>query len=298
LQACLALLEPENFSGRLRGSIRAYFKGEAMRKIRVLVAATLAVGLALLPAAAQESVAENEAQAEKDAQAANANNPLANMIAFNIQNYYFAELYGTDETANTAWLRYAQPFGKVLMRASLPISTVPVGGGQDSVSGLGDFNVFFAYLLSDPSSPKQFGIGPLLAAPTATDDVLGSDVWQAGAAAVYFNATSSVVQWGGLVTYQTDFAGDGGDTSLAVMQPFLFIQLGKGTYVGTAPLWVFNIEDSTYNVPLGIRLGKAVKSGHTVFNMFIEPQFTILHKGVGQPALQIFTGLNMQFLPK
>ena len=55
----------------------------------------------------------------------------------------------------------------------------------------------------------------------------------------------------------------------------------------------FNIQDSTYNVPLGIRLGKVVKSGRTVFNMFIEPQFTILHKGVGQPEFQIFTALNM-----
>jgi hypothetical protein len=68
--------------------------------------------------------------------------------------------------------------------------------------------------------------------------------------------------------------------------------------MGTAPLWVFDIEHSTYNVPLGIRLGKVVKAGNTVFNMFIEPQFTILHKGVGQPSVQIFTGLNMQFLSK
>jgi hypothetical protein len=200
-----------------------------MIKTRVLFAAILLIGLAVMPANAQESAAEPETQAEKDAEAANANNPLADMVAFNIQNYYFAELYGTDESSNTAWLRYVQPFGKWLMRASLPISTVPVGGGQDPVSGLGDFNVFLAYILSDPSSPKQFGIGPLLAAPTATDDLLGADVWQAGAAAVYFNASSPVVQWGGLVTYQTDFAGDGGDTSVAVMQPFLFIQLGKGT---------------------------------------------------------------------
>jgi len=65
-----------------------------------------------------------------------------------------------------------------------------------------------------------------------------------------------------------------------------------------ANMIAFNIEDSTFNVPLGIRLGKVVKSGRTVFNMFIEPQFTILHKGVGQPEVQIFTALNMQFLPK
>ena len=233
---------------------------------------------------------------EVDNAAANANNPLANMVAFNIQNYYMTDLYGTDESANTAWLRYAQPVGKWLFRASLPISTVPVPGQADSTSGLGDFNIFAAYLLSDPASPEQFGVGPLLAAPTATDDVLGADVWQAGAAAVYFNAVSPVVQWGGLVTYQQDVAGDGDDTSLAVLQPFLFLQLGKGTYLRSAPLWVFDLEKNTYHVPLGFGIGKVVKKDTTVFNMFIEPQFTILHDGVGQPEFQIFAALNLQFM--
>ena len=262
-------------------------------KPRPMIAGFLILVLvaAVLPAAA-----EDDSDAAKAA--AQANNPLANMVAFNIQNYYYSELYGTDDTANTAWLRYAQPFGKWLMRASLPISTVPTGAGADPVSGLGDFNVFLAYLLSDPSSPKQFGVGPLLAAPTATEDALGSDTWQVGAAGVYFNASSPVYQWGGLVTYQTDVAGDGDDVSLAVLQPFFFVQLGKGTYLRMAPLWIFNLEDDSYSVPLGFGIGKVVKAGHTVFNIFIEPQFTVLHDGVGQPEMQIFAGLNMQFLPK
>jgi len=250
---------------------------------------------------ARPGFAEGEDSAASAAAAkamANANNPLANMVAFNIQNYYYAELYGTSESSNTAWLRYAQPFGRWLMRASLPISTVPVAGSQDPVSGLGDFNIFLAYLLSDPSSPKQYGIGPLLAAPTATDDAIGSDVWQAGAAAVYFNAESLVMQWGALLTYQTSFAGDGGDTSLAVLQPFAMFQLGKGTYLRTAPLWVFNLEDNSYSVPFGLGIGQVVKKNKTVFNMFIEPQWTILHDGVGQPEFTVFVGLNMQFLPK
>ena len=262
-----------------------------MNVLHDLVGVLCIVALCALPAGAQEPDAEAAALA-------NANNPLANMVAFNIQNYYYASLYGTDETSNTAWLRYAQPFGRWLMRASLPLSTVPAGGGRDPVSGIGDFNVFFAYLLSDPTSPTQFGVGPLLAAPTATDDALGADVWQVGAAAVYFDASSKVVQWGGLVTYQTNFTGDGDDTGLAVLQPFLMIQLGKGTYLRSAPLWVFDLEKSTYNMPLGLGIGKVVKNGRTVFNMFIEPQFTILHDGLGQPELQIFAGINMQFLPK
>ena len=35
--------------------------------------------------------------------------------------------------------------------------------------------------------------------------------------------------------------------------------------------------------------------GKTVFNIFLEPQFTILHSGTGQPAFQLYTALNMQF---
>ena len=93
-------------------------------------------------------------------------------------------------------------------------------------------------------------------------------------------------------------AGEGDDTSLAVLQPFFFVQLGKGTYLRMAPLWVFDLENESYNVPLGFGIGKVVKPGQTVFNIFIEPQFTVLHDGIGQPELQIFAGLNMQFLPK
>jgi hypothetical protein len=42
--------------------------------------------------------------------AAQANNPLANMTAFNLQNYYIGRLTETDDDANQFWLRYAQPF--------------------------------------------------------------------------------------------------------------------------------------------------------------------------------------------
>jgi len=44
---------------------------------------------------------------------------------------------------------------------------------------------------------------------------------------------------------------------------------------------------------LGIE--KVFKSGDTVFNVFAEPQFTILHKGNGQPQFQLLVGFNMQF---
>ncbi|HEY9114890.1 MAG TPA: hypothetical protein VIN10_09315, partial [Bacteroidales bacterium] len=55
------------------------------------------------------------AQEHNDAQSdAQANNPLANMTAFNIQNYYTSKLTSApaDAYMNTGWLRFAKPFAK------------------------------------------------------------------------------------------------------------------------------------------------------------------------------------------
>ena len=225
-----------------------------------------------------------------------ANNPLANSKAVNFQNYYYSNLSGSgDATANTFWVRGVVPFGRVLVRASLPLPTVPLGGG-DSQSGLGDLNAFAAYLAVQKAD-VNFGIGPLLAAPTASDDALGSGKWQAGGAMVVFMMPSAQVQYGGLVTYQASIAGDDdrNDTSLLAVQPFLMLQLGGGTYLRSAPIWAFDLENDSYNVPFGLGIGKVVKLPDMVLNLFLEPQYTILHDGVGQPLFQVFTGLNTQF---
>jgi len=40
-----------------------------------------------------------------------------------------------------------------------------------------------------------------------------------------------------------------------------------------------------------------VRIGHTVLNFFIEPQYTILENGPGQPRFQLFSAVNVQFYP-
>ena len=37
------------------------------------------------------------------------------------------------------------------------------------------------------------------------------------------------------------------------------------------------------------------KTDKVVYNLFIEPQFSIALRGVGLPAVQIFAGVNLQF---
>jgi prevent-host-death family protein len=82
-----------------------------------------------------------------------------------------------------SYLRYAQPFSlggtNWLMRATLPVNTSPVPGGGN-VTGLGHFNVFATYVIdtSNPALRRR----PLVVAPTATEDPLGSGKWQLGVA--------------------------------------------------------------------------------------------------------------------
>jgi hypothetical protein len=234
---------------------------------------------------------------EQDSAEAQANNPLASFKAFNLQNYYIPELSDLDDqNANTFWLRYAQPLGKWLFRGSLPISRVPAADGS-TTSGMGDLNAFFAYLIDTGSPTRSFGVGPQITLPTATEDETGTDKYQAGLATVYFDASSRRFQWGGLVTWQTDFAGDDDrpDTSLLAVQPFYFFQLGDGLYLRGAPIWAFDLESDSYHVPLGLGVGKVVTTETTVYNFFVEPQFTILSRGPGQPEVQLLMAVNIQF---
>lgn len=230
-----------------------------------------------------------------DAELKKANDPMADGKAFNLQNYYVSRLYGVeDATINQFLARYSQMIGKVLIRASMPfiVSSLPA---SEPVTGLGDFNMFGIYTISTTSGNK-FGIGSLIVAPTGTKD-LGQGKWQTGVSALAFFAKSKQMQWGSLLQWQISFAGDEDreNVSLLIPQMFLIFQLGGGVYVRSTGIWSFDLYSGNYNVPLGIGLGKVVKVGKVVFNIFAEPQFSVFAVGAGQPKVQTFFGFNSQF---
>jgi hypothetical protein len=237
---------------------------------------------------------------ESDA-AAQANNPLANMTAFNLHDYYIGKQTETGDDANQFWLRFAKPFslgGDWLMRASLPINTFPTPPDGDKKTGLGDLNIFAAYLIDTGNPAVSFGLGPQINAPTASEDALGSEKWSAGLANVLFDARSKKFQYGYLLTWMGSFAGaeDRADVSFGALQPFAMYQLGKGRYLRSTGIWAYNFETSTYSVPIGLGLGKVIPRGKTVYNVFAEPQWSVADTGPGWPEWQVFVGFNIQFM--
>lgn len=230
---------------------------------------------------------------------ANANNPLADLVAFNVQYYLRPELNETTGgSANTTWFRLAVPTGRVLWRVSAPLETRHINNSTTnfSKSGFGDLDLFAAYLAV--MKPKlTFGIGPSASFNTASDDALGSGKNTLGVAAVAFYIPVPQIQLGALVIWRTDLGGDANrdDVNLLAIQPIYFWQVGKGFYFRGAPIIPIDLNGGNYHVPMGMGLGKVVKIGGTVFNFFIEPQPSILVEGVGQPTYQIYGSLNMQF---
>lgn len=261
--------------------------------IRGLLSLMLCTGIATLANAQEPS-----AGAISDS-----NNPLSDLIGVDFNNYFVASLFGLEESANVLNIQGVfvpirrHFFLNHIIRTTMPVVTTPVVAAG-SQSGFGDFNVFDAFKLSAPEAKTEFGVGPLLVIPTATDDALGAGKWQLGAAGVIIRLMEGGSVAGALITWQTDVAGDADrqDTNLLTFQPNLALTIGRtGFYFSSSPIWTFDFENDTYLIPFSIGFGKVLTAGGAIVNVSTESQFSIYHHGEPQPSLQIFAAMAVQW---
>jgi len=238
------------------------------------------------------------AAAQTSADAVNAaNNPLTPKITVNLQDYFTPELNRESGTANQGLLRGVLPmdaFGlPQLLRVTLPVLTNPTQAG--SATGLGDFSVYDLFIL--PIHGITVSIGPALTAPTATSPDTGAGKWQAGAA-VFVVATHPWGLTAGLLTYQHSFAGDPSRPMAATLtaQPILTYNLPGAFYLRSTGIWSFDMGGARHSsvIPLGFGMGKIWTAGRLTFNLFAEPQYSVIRSGIGVPVWQIFAGFNLQ----
>lgn len=228
------------------------------------------------------------------------NNPLNLAPSFNLQNYYTPDLYRSDAHTNDFLLRPTIPIlpgdfigVPQILRGTVPISTRPTADGSYKTE-LGDINLFDIFLLK--SEGVQLGVGPLLTMPTATRPELGAGKWSGGLSAVAIHADKGGL-YGGLVQWQHSFAGQSNRETVhsATLQPFVIRNLQEGWYLRSTGIWTFDLNRGSYYIPLGAGAGKSWRVGKTIFNAFVEPQWTVLHSGDGLPKFTVFAGLNMTF---
>lgn len=69
----------------------------------------------------------------------------------------------------------------------------------------------------------------------------------------------------------------------ATFQPFIIHNLPKGRYLRSTGTWTFDLKNDTRYIPVGLGVGKASKVGSNIYNLFVEPKFTL------------FAGINITF---
>jgi hypothetical protein len=255
------------------------------RTVRVtrIRSATAAVVLC----AAQSSTAADQGASGQSLEQA-ASDPTASLMSVQVQDIYAGAYYLLDdERGNTILLRSAVPFttGRLenIARLTLPVVTDSSSGK----SGLGDLVLFD--LIKFEESWGRWGIGPVLLAPTATDDALGAGKWAIGPA-LGFVARSDKLMWGLFNQNLLSFAGNNNrkNVRVIILQPIVNFSLPNKWSIGTSEMNItYDWEQDAWTaLPLGVKLARLVKfgrlpvqiSGAYEYNFaddYVAPQWTV-----------------------
>ena len=192
-----------------------------------------------------------------------ASDPTASLMSLQIQDIYTGSFHNLDnESGNTVLLRSAVPFrtGSLnhIARATLPIVTDSPSGE----SGLSDLVLFDLIVFNE--SWGRWGVGPVLLAPTASDEKLGAEKWAIGPA-FGFVARNPGLMWGVFNQNLFAFAGDNSreDVNISIIQPILTFSLPDRWSIGSSEMnLTYDWEKNEWTqLPFGIKLAKLVKFG-------------------------------------
>jgi hypothetical protein len=213
----------------------------------------------LLGVAAPALAAEEPAGGQSLEQAAS--DPTASLMSLQVQDVYAPSYHRLDdESGNTLLLRSALPFMTAelshIARLTLPVITDSPSGAD----GLGDLVLFDLVVFE--RAWGRWGVGPVMLAPTASNETLGAEKWAAGPA-IGFTARSGMLMWGLFDQNLFSFAGEGEreDVNLSILQPILNYSLPRKWSVGTSEMNLsYDWERGEWiALPLGVKLAKLVK---------------------------------------
>jgi hypothetical protein len=272
-----------------------------MKKFRLTT--LLLAGLVLLgtaPTLAEEAKPEHAHGALAEA----ATNPLADLVAVQLQYQYNMSNYNSEGWSDVVIVQPVVPLKLpfksvplIITRTTLPAYvTTPEVGGQGHQYGLGDVVNLALAVPSFKLKKQTIGFGTSTTIPTANSDYTGGGKWQLGPALVYFNTSIEKTQWGILGWYNWDIAGDDDRAKVSKLyfEPVFVKHFGKGAYVGLVDNpWTYNARNGNWTLPLGLKLGKVIKIAKLPLNLSGEGFYSPLDDG---PSPQWGVKMSVSFL--
>jgi hypothetical protein len=202
-------------------------------------------------------------------------NPVADLISVPLQSNFN---FGAGSKERMIYILNVQPVipinitenWNLITRVIMPIINQPsLFPGMDSATGLGDLNPTFFFSPAKPGG-LIWGFGPTFTLPTATDELLGSEKWSMGPAAVALTMQGPWV-FGALMNNQWSVGGWGDEhVNAFLMQPFVNYNLPAGWYLTSSPIltanWAADRGGDVWTVPLGGGAGKLFLVGRLPIN--------------------------------
>ena len=208
-----------------------------------------------------------------------AQNPVANMISFPIQNNTTFNTGPQGEALNVmnvqpVWPVTVNENWNVITRTVFPIVSAPPLAPTGAPDGLDErqwdlADTVFTAFLSPSNSDKWiggkvlWGVGPVLQIPTSSSDNFGKK-WGLGPSIVFLGMPGNFVL-GGLLNNVWSVGGPGDrDVNQFFSQFFVNYNLSDGWYLITAPIITANWEAADGNqwtVPVGGGVGKIFRLG-------------------------------------
>jgi hypothetical protein len=136
--------------------------------------------------------------------------------------------------------------------------------GAGSAHGIGDVTQSFFFSPDAPTSRGWiWGVGPVLLAPTASDDALGADRWALGPTAVALRQTASGWTYGSLFNHlvSVDDEPEGRDVQNTLVQLFVSKRIGPGRTLNAAVESTYEWEGEQWTVPVNVGVSQVVRIG-------------------------------------
>jgi hypothetical protein len=267
----------------------------------VLVLFGLSVCVCAVDARAEDAKtsASSSSNSSDSSSSNSANDPTEPRLTLEYWNYYAPSLNQLNGDAENGILRALIPFtvGGIQQEMHVIPSLVTAPAATSGPrTGLGDTQIYnFTLTKQDIGLPEKvtFGIGPLIAVPTATSINFGPDSLQGGVAGAVI-APQSWGLLGVLATYQHTLWGP--SSSVTSVQPNVFYNLDHGYYLRSSAVMTYDTFGHTTVIPIGFGAGKVIQlDGGYTLNAYVEAQPSVYRAGVGAPLFQVFTGIKIQF---